>query len=76
MHNNFSWNTLADTIWIDQPVGAYSMSTILRKAQQKLVLTLGVPWCFFIRCHRHRLLDSGLNWLRYVHTFYAAMNDT
>ncbi|KAH9945200.1 alpha/beta-hydrolase [Epithele typhae] len=21
VHNNFSWNTLADTIWIDQPVG-------------------------------------------------------
>ena len=41
MVNPFSWNTLADTIWIDQPVGELQMQCLGRTKDANAHLPLG-----------------------------------
>ena len=50
-HNNFSWNTLADTIWIDQPVGKHTQTMTGELHGRYSALY----------SYRHRLLDSRLD---------------
>ena len=62
--NPFSWNTLADIVWIDQPVGKCSIRIV-------------VIWFVTDRLGRYRLLDLGNARIQQVYrpqSYFASFN--